>query len=395
MRSPTALDIPSRHALFLSKKIGPRYAGTEGEKLACNYILNWLSELSIPLKAETFKSHRSDIHGLILHGILILVAYLLFPLTTWGSLILAALVFLSLQCETYTWCFISKLLRRSPATNIVAVVRPREKPLRRVILVANYDSAKTSPFFRPKAIRLYHLFYIFTFVSVLMIGMMGILGSGASLVGAERTTLLKIWIGFSPFGIWILIFIILLFFGEVRGKPVMGANDNASGVGVMLSLLKLITSQPLENTEVWGLATSRNTAGARGMVAFLKRHRVETKKSYIINIDHVGRGEIKYLTREGMLIGFRSNRKLSRLIKRMSQDNETMPLRRGTCSIKKSDGLAALTRGRKALTIAGLNGRIPPGWRDSGESYDSLNRMSMDIAASFIYRLLGKMDTTF
>lgn len=393
MKAPIFMDIPSKHALYLSKKIGPRYAGSNGEKLAHAYITRWLTDLDVDLRSETFRSHHSDIHGLILHGLLAIVAYALFLLNIWLSVFLSALVFVSLQSETYTWTLLSKFLPRTRSKNVIAVVPALGKTQNRVILVANYDSAKSSILFRPGVVKLYHLLYVVYFVSVSMVGIMSFLGLAAKLAGAERGALVKVWLGFSPFSVIIAVFTILLLVGELRGKPIAGANDNASGVGVMLSIIKAISTNRLENTEVWGVATSRNVAGARGMVSFLRKHRKETRDSVIINIDHVGRGEVKYLAKEGMLIGFHCNRKIASIARDVFREQDSTPLRKGSCYVKKSDALAALTRRRRALTIGGLNGKIPAGWRWHSDSYDLLNRMALDTSASTIYRLILRLDS--
>ena len=83
-----------------------------------------------------------------------------------------------------------------------------------------------------------------------------------------------------------------------------GANDNATGVGVLLNLGARLAQEPLGNTEVWLLASGCEEVGSVGAQAFVRAHRHELADAVAISIDNVGgRGAgVCYTSVEGMVI---------------------------------------------------------------------------------------------
>ncbi len=86
-----------------------------------------------------------------------------------------------------------------------------------------------------------------------------------------------------------------------RSPPVEGAIDNASGLAVAWGLAKQIARQPLQNTELWVVATGDREPEAGGMRAFLTQFRrhLDPDTTYVINIDEVGLGKLNIVTAEG------------------------------------------------------------------------------------------------
>lgn len=386
------MDLPSKHVQYLCRKIGARGAGSDGEKAAASYIMRAMDNAGIEVDVETFKSYKSDLHGLILMYLLALLAYLLFMVNYTASLLLAIMVFLIFQMETYTWSTISKLLPRSEASNVIGRVRAEGDVRLRAILVANYDTAKGSPLGMPKAARLYRLIYILSLACITVIVLVSILGLGASLAKVSRHTLLVVWLAFSPFPIYVLLLSMVVLWGELVGRYSSGANDNASGVGVMLTVLSSLAGNPLENTEVWGVATARGCAGGRGMVSLLHRHPKQMKGALLINLDHVGVGQTRLINREGVMLGFRSSGTLLKLANSASNKSKDLKVGKGKCRVKKSDAMVALARGYKAITIGGLQGGTYQGWKNEADRFNKIDRKSMDRAVRLVQLLLEEID---
>lgn len=386
------MDLPSKHVLHLSKKIGARGPGSDGERAAASYILRCLSRSNIEVEVESFSTWDSDFQAIVVLHLLAVFAFLSFRFSFALSLIVSLFVFLVFQMETYSWAVVSRLSRRSPASNIVGRVKPREEPVQLVLLAANYDTTRSSPLGSPRMSRAYRALYILSFVSITMVLVLSIGGTGASLLNISDNVIFLAWLLFSPFALYLLALAFLMAWGESRKQPTAGANDNASGVGVMLSVLAAIAANPLENTEVWGVATARGGAGGRGMVHFLRRHRSELRSASIINIDHVGRGPTRVLTREGPMLGFRASRKLVSLIFNAAAGSKSVKLEKGKCRVKKSDALVAVARGYRAVTIAGGAGGTYPGWRHFDDTCDRIQRGALDRAARIVQLTLDELD---
>jgi len=386
------MELPSKHVLYLSKRIGARGAGSDGEAAAASYVLRSFGEYDLDVDMETFSSWKSDTHGLVIIYLLAIAAFLLFRVSYSLSLALAVIVFFIFQMETYTWAVTSRLLPRSNASNVIGLARPSGSSKQKVLLVANYDTPKSSPFGRPKLARAYRLIYILSFICIIAILVVGVVGVGATLTKVSKDAVTTVWIFSSPFALYLLVLAAMMLFGETRGRYTAGANDNASGVGVMLSVMANIADKPLENTEVWGIATGRNGAGARGMIAFLHRHKHTMRGAYIINVDHCGVGDMKVVTREGTMFGFRCSRRLKRMTMEASRRSKQLELSRGKNRVKKSDAMAALVRGYKAISIGNDAGGRFVGWKNKNDTLDTLDRETLDRTAKLVRFLLEEID---
>ncbi len=386
------MDLPSKHVLNLSKRIGARGAESDGEKSAASYITHVFSDFDVDVDVETFSSWKSEYPAILILFSCSILAYLAFYLNNALSLVISILVFVLFQMETYSWAVVSRLLHKSGASNIIGRVPPRESTKQTVLLVANYDSFRSSPLGGPRFARAYRVLYIISFVSIIMIGLLGITGLGADLLKVSRHSIHLIWLFCVVFPAYLLILTLLLAWGEVKGLFTAGANDNASGVGVMLSLVATIAANPLEHTAVWGIATARGAAGGRGMVELLKKHSKTLRDAFIINLDHLGRGGTKVITREGVMLGFSASRRLTRLSFRAAKKSKSLKITRGKNRVKKSDAMVANVRGYRAITIGGARGGTYDGWRSTDDTYDRIQRASLDRAVKFVEALLEEID---
>ncbi|MEM3650531.1 MAG: M20/M25/M40 family metallo-hydrolase, partial [Candidatus Jordarchaeaceae archaeon] len=79
----------------------------------------------------------------------------------------------------------------------------------------------------------------------------------------------------------------------VSKTPVMGANDNLTGMAVCYEVAKYISNQELRprETEVWLVSFGCEEIGDRGSKQFVKSHYEELKEAYHVNIDMVGEKE--------------------------------------------------------------------------------------------------------
>ena len=97
----------------------------------------------------------------------------------------------------------------------------------------------------------------------------------------------------------LLFFLFVLFaIAEWTGEYVQGANDDASGVAVILALAEDLRKVPPENLEVWIAATGAEESGLCGMGNFLRKglgKDLDKNSTYFINFDNLGGGDLVYL----------------------------------------------------------------------------------------------------
>jgi hypothetical protein len=129
----------------------------------------------------------------------------------------------------------------------------------------------------------------------------GVDGAGLSLVQLVPTLILLL-------GAFLL--------AEIQlGDVVPGANDNASGVATALSVVAELDADPPPNLDVWLVLTGGEECGMEGVRGFLRAHRddLDPATTFFVNLDSVGGGELRYLTSEGLAVGFEMDRRVVEL----------------------------------------------------------------------------------
>jgi Peptidase family M28 len=351
-----------------------------------------MNEAGVEVDMETFSTWRSHFTGIAMSCILGVIAYAVFILNRPACLLVGVLAFVAFEMEIWTWPVTSRFQPRSSSSNVIGRIHPEGDALSRVVVTANYDTGKTSPFGGPRSVKLFRPYFIVVFLSMLMLAALGFVGVIADLAKINRTGLTIIWYCFAPFAFLALLFAVILLWGEIFGTYSRGANDNASGVAVMLSVVEAIAAKPLEHIELWAVATSRGYAGGRGMVALMKRHHRQIKDSMIINIDHAGVGDLRVIRTEGPVLGFRASRRLTRAAFKAAKKMD-FEVTKGRCRVKMSDAMVALARRRPAVTIGCLKGGAYPGWRNKKDRYDDIDREALDHAVEFVTQMLRVLDT--
>ena len=187
--------------------------------------------------------------------------------------------------------------------------------------------------------------------------------------------------------------LIALLFKAAAGRSIPGGNENASGVSVLLELARVYKRRQPHNTDLWLVSTGAADAGGIGVKRFLRKYRRDLKGALFIVVDGVGRGFPVCYRREGRLISFRANRKLTKLVKRISdvQVHYSSGFRRN--SMYLSEGFYLLSRGRKAITLSSREeSRYPKYWRWSKDGYDNVDPRSLRLSLDFVIAMLDNID---
>jgi len=136
---------------------------------------------------------------------------------------------------------------------------------------------------------------------------------------------------------------------------VPGASDNASGVATVLRLAERYGDE-LDHFRVWVLLPGASEGLQLGMRAWVKRHKreLDRTRTIFLNVDGVGMGTVRYLTREGFLLTRRSHPQLVELcdvIAAEDADNGRYGVR--PLAVRSaSDATAAATAGFPAISIS-------------------------------------------
>jgi len=305
------------HVRYLAEKIGPRGSTTAEEKAAAEYAHKQLASLGLRPVMETFRSARSAWLPAALFWSIVLASGFLFlgagRIGAIAALILTAIGLGSILLELL---FRPNLLRwilpKGESQNVWARIDAKTEAREHVALVAHLDTHRTPlAFSSDRWVRWFEklvpigmafavlLIAIFAIDIALPMPWLRIMAIGPMLV-ALGMLILMLQADFTPF------------------SP--GANDNASGVGVVLSLAERLAKGPLEYTTVWIVLTGCEEVGCYGAENFIRRHKIELGSAAWITVDTVGskHGVPVYLSQETFLSTAKSDPGLLDMVRGIS-----------------------------------------------------------------------------
>jgi hypothetical protein len=138
-----------------------------------------------------------------------------------------------------------------------------------------------------------------------------------------------------------------------RGATTVGANDNASGVGVLLALAEFLAGQHPEALKIGFLFTAAEEAGLYGAQAYASRLQGLGIKPFLVNVDMIGAGEgLRLILQSGSLIPRRTDATLNGWLQRAEPEIQPWVYHR------RSGDFAAFVR--KGLPAAGIEGKGSP-----------------------------------
>jgi hypothetical protein len=289
------------HIHYLAGDIGGRGSCTPQERQAGEYVVEQLRLLGVQdVRLEPYRGAPSTyrpfalaftigLFGLALAATLqgrlgFILGALLNLLGAWGML-----------TETDVadnW--MRRLLPKADSQNVVGTIPPAGAVTQRAVLCAHLDTHRTPVFYSSKAWhRLFSLLVSTAFLS--MAAGTGLFGTAAAFGWSWMR-----WAAVVLAPIQLFAVLMCLHADTTPFSP--GANDDASGVGVILGLVDRLRGEPLSNTEVYLAFTGCEEVGSYGVAAYLDAHAREfgTDTVYLI-LDEVGLGKIKYLTLDGLI----------------------------------------------------------------------------------------------
>ena len=238
------MSTPMDHIAYLSQEIGPRPAGTEEEQQAALYITERLQkDAHLSAQIEDFTCNSNALMTpIICYGVAIVAVLLgiILPVIAIPATVLALAAAGIAICEALDHPLLSQAFTKGVSQNIVAKYEPTQSSdaagsrRRKVIVVANYDSGKVrretaGVFVRALRPLRYGALGGMVAAAVFMLLRGVVLSEGAaSLVLAVLAGVCLV-----PSAV-LLVFALL----EKFGPFTEAANDNASGVAVMLEVAR-------------------------------------------------------------------------------------------------------------------------------------------------------------
>jgi hypothetical protein len=390
----TTLESILEHLKFLSVEIGPRVSTSMNEKKAAEYIEQVFKQDGLEAIVEEFTSISSFAQIFYIVIVLQIIAAMVFQWNVFIAFLLSLTCLLFLFTELNLKPTASRLLPKYSSQNIIGKIPPSGKPEERVVLMGHCDSAFPFLFNHPKIAKYSSVPFIIGFISSLMLVM--VYGLAAIFQVAGQTSLLTgLWYASFPFLGYLVVVLLIFAYGQISEQATNGANDNASGVSVILGIAKELSDNPLVNTEVWCVATGCEETGTTGTIRFLERHVQELKDAYLFSIDCVGKGNLRYIVKEGVLSTVRAPTELVELVdevaRKISPEVEATPV---SIRFHASDAYPLLQRGFKAMDIISLiEHDIPANLHWKTDVYENIDAQTVSNAFKFVSEILKTIDS--
>lgn len=170
-----------------------------------------------------------------------------------------------------------------------------------------------------------------------------------------------------------------------------GANDNASGVAVLLALAEQLKANPLPHTEVIFAFTNSDTVNGRGTAEIATQHLDEWKDAYWIVLDSVGAGELCWIQDDS------SNQPeytILRHVMAAASQHRTEGIMGRSLAVP-NPARPLLTHHLNAVGIMGYDraDNVPVGWRTAEDAPSVIDDVALDKAQRFVTSILQSIET--
>ncbi len=380
-----------KHIRALAVDIGPRGPTREGERQAALYARDQLEKLGLQPILETFKSARSGFHTPLLCSLFMLAAFIIFPLGGRLTVILAALLSLfAVASEVMELGGSDNPLRmmtpKGDSQNVIAVISPKSEHRRDLILVGHLDSQRTGIIWStPRWVSAYNIFIMVVFASFILQVVLYTLAIFIAFTAAWYFSILAAICA-------ILLAIMLL---QIESTPfTAGANDNASGAGIVLTLAEALANHPLQNTRVFAICSGCEEAQHYGIMDFYKRHLGELKQPCALVFEMLGCISPAWLLKEGIVIPFTADPGLVRLAEQIAAEHPEWEAHPATVSGGNTETVDSLRAKVPAMTITGATMKgFTPYWHRVDDTFDKMNPAVMQKSWDFTNAIIRELDS--
>jgi len=384
----SALD----HVRQLAETIGPRGSTMPTEAAAAEYTVSELQRLGLCPVVQRFTSALSAwapfsvlFGSVIVSGLLFLLTGRLGAVVGLGLSMLAllsALLEMQFRPNPLRW-----ILPRGTSQNVWAKVDARVAAAQHAVLVAHLDTHRTPLVFSSDR-------WVSLFGRLVPIG----LGGAALLILLLALGVAWPWPALryaSMVPLAVSLGILVLTVQADLTPYTAGANDNASGVGVVLGLAARLAAEPLSHVSISLLFTGCEEVGCYGADAFLRVHRNDVGTAAWMPVDTVGSadGRPVYLVSERFLLTTRSDPSLIRLADEISREHPDWEVRSIATAGTYTEGAVGAKHGLRVLSFGSQarSGGMSE-WHRPTDTVDNVSEKTMKETERFIWEFLKALD---
>lgn len=239
----------TQHLTALAEEIGPRPATTDAEHRAAEYVQAAFVARGLEPEVQEFEAPRTYAWAYVVYHLLTLASAFLAGFKSemawlgWVALAVSAITAFLMWGDLDTKWGLSRLFPKGPSQNVIARHVPkvrRGERLRRIVVVAHYDSARSSLAFAPGAVGRFPVTFALMKACTFAVPVM-ILAMRLPFTAKAEPYL---WYATMAVSAYLLVPLVINVHRELFMPFVDGANDNASGVAAMLGVLNALVPEP-------------------------------------------------------------------------------------------------------------------------------------------------------
>ncbi len=240
-----------QHLTALADEIGPRPATSDAEHQAASYIEAAFVARGLEPEIQEFNSPRTYSWAFVVYHLLtigsavIAGAWLLGGMLVWLGFAISAITAFFLWSDLDTRWGLTRIMPKGPSQNVIARHIPRTRRgerMKRVVIVAHYDTARASLAFSPSLVKQFPVTFALMKWCTFAVPVL-LLAAALPLPGPAAVDT-WLWYGAMVVAAYLLVPLLINVHREIAMPFVAGAGDNASGVAAMLGVLHNLVPEP-------------------------------------------------------------------------------------------------------------------------------------------------------
>jgi hypothetical protein len=387
------------HIRVLTEDIGPRGSTTQGEREGHAYCEKVLGELGLAPQVDRFLSARSAFQVFIVVGSLMVLAYITFliggPVGRAAAIVMAGVAVWSLGREmSFRPNPARVLIEKAESQNVVATLPPSGEHHNDLILMGHVDTLRTPFFFKHRRlVDVWRIYATLTMLTFLLMGAVYIVAfffdwpwirvlAGLSAVLAALLVAINIHAESTPY------------------TP--GANDNATGAGIVLALAEHFTENPLRHTRIWFVCSGCEEVKHYGAINFFETYGEQFVNPRAIVFEMLGTAGPAWLEQEGVVFPFltKADPELVALCEQIAADEPHWQASATRVQGGNTEAADALRYGVPAITLIGITDPVVRlgyqgeelYWHRMDDTLDKLKPEVMSRAWGFTLALITRLD---
>jgi hypothetical protein len=395
MNSPTVAK-PLDTIRVLSEDIGARGSSSDNERRAAEWVAEQWRALGLNVTIEPFRAVPTFSWA---YGFLFAVfvyAAVMYPTSAVFAFALCLLALVVFALESSSIEILTRILPHGASQNVVGVLPATPYPFvrglpargeakQKLILTAHVDSSRSALIWHPRIVPYFRHIFLTLVAAMLAEFLLYLLGAITNAAWVWYVSLVP--------AIILALAVLIFIDRETRYTYTPGANDNASGVAVMLALVEQLAREPLNQTEVWAVATGCEESGPFGILRFLQAHTFDRATTFFLNFDNIGAGRVSYVTGEGLLLTLKADARLVEIARGVAEADESLSAQACVYKTLPTDNTVTLTKGYRGLSLMAFDARgVLPHWHWKTDTVENVDAETLERGVRFAMQIVRGLD---